>query len=88
LSLTQSSGTATDTMEILSAVYGGNTYLNSKSGWLGLMKWFEAGEAGTFRAEVTTEASISNPVPLPGAFLLFGPGLACIAVFRRRLTRI
>jgi hypothetical protein len=85
LSLSQSGGSvSTDTMEIISTAYG----LNSKSGFLGVMKYFLAGETGTFTAEVSTEANVSNTVPLPGAFLLLGPGLVCIVIFRRRFTKI
>jgi hypothetical protein len=89
ISLAQSGGSvSSDFIELFSTVYGGNTFVNNKSGIFGLMKYFAAGETGTFTAEVSTEANVSNPVPLPGAFLLLGPGLACIAIFRRRLTKI
>jgi hypothetical protein len=89
ISLAQNGGdTSTDFVEFCSNVYGGNTFGNNKSGTFSLMKLFNAGETGTFTAEVSTEANVSNTVPLPGAFLLLGPGLVCIAIFRRRFTKI
>ena len=84
LYLSQSGGSATDTKEVISTVYNGNASVNSKSGWLGLMTWFEAGETGTFRAEVTTETRTANPVPLPGALWLLGPSCAGLVALRRR----
>jgi hypothetical protein len=77
---------STDSMEIFSTIYNGNTFNQNQSGILGLMKLFNAGETGTFTAEVSTETATSNPVPLPGAFLLFAPGLACFFVLRRKFS--
>ena len=73
-------------MEIFSTVYNGNTFNQSQSGMLGLMKLFNAGETGTFTAEVSTETANSNTVPLPGALLLFAPGLACFFGLRRKFS--
>jgi hypothetical protein len=73
-----------DSMEIFTTVYDGNTYNQNQSGILGLMKLFNAGETGTFTAEVFTETATSNAVPLPGALLLFVPGLACFFGLRRK----
>ena len=73
-------------MEIFSTVYDGNTFNQSQSGILGLMKLFNAGETGTFTAEVSTETANSNMVPLPGALWLFVPGLACFFGLRRKLS--
>ena len=85
ISLTQSGGsTSTDSIELFSTVYGGNTFGNNRSGFFGLMKYFMAGETGTFTAQVSTETNASSPVPLPGALLLFAPGLACFVGLRRK----
>jgi hypothetical protein len=74
-------------MELFSIVYNNNTFSQSQSGILGLMKLFNAGETGTFMAEVFTEAVASNPVPLPGAVWLFAPGLASFFTLRRRFQK-
>jgi hypothetical protein len=91
ISLAKSGGsTSTDFIELFSTVYDGNTYVENKSGdnyKLAVMKWFVAGETGTFTAEVFTETATSNPVPLPGALWLFAPGLACFVGLRRRLNK-
>jgi hypothetical protein len=87
LSFTRSGGgVCTDTMELISTIYGGNAFQNEKKSYLGLIRWFDLGDAGTFRAEVTTEAGVSNTVPLPGALLLFAPGLACFFGLRRKFS--
>lgn len=85
ISLSKTGGsTSTDSMELFSIVYNNDTFSQSQSGILGLMKLFNAGETGTFRAEVFSEANASNPVPLPGAIWLFAPGLACFIGLRRK----
>lgn len=88
ISLAQLDGSvSTDSIELFSTIYGGDTYSDSRYGdnyKLGVMKWFVAGETGTFRAEVFTEANASNPVPLPGAIWLFAPALACFIGLRRK----
>jgi hypothetical protein len=85
ISLSRSGGSlSTDSMEILSTIYNGNIFNQSQSGILGLMKLFNAGETGTFTAETSTETAASSPVPLPGALLLFAPGLACFFGLRRK----
>jgi len=85
ISLSKTGGsTSTDSMELFSIVYNNDTFSQNQSGILGLMKLFYAGETGTFRAEVFTEANASNPVPLPGAIWLFAPGLACFIGLRRK----
>jgi len=88
ISLSKTGGsTSTDSMELFSIVYNNDTFSQSQSGILGLMKLFNAGETGTFRAEVFTEAAASNPVPIPGAVWLFAPGLASFFTLRRRFNR-
>jgi hypothetical protein len=87
VSLAKSGGTTTaEFIELFSTVYGGNTFGNSESGVFGLMKYFNAGETGTFTAEVSTETTNANTVPLPGALLLFAPGLACFFGLRRKFS--
>ena len=88
LSLTQNGGgVSTDTMELISTIYGGNTFQNEKRSLSRPHEMVRSWRyTGTFRAEVTTEASISNPVPLPGALLLFAPGLACFFGLRRKFS--
>ena len=54
--------------------------------YLSLIKMFNTGETGTFTAEVSTETANSNTVPLPGALLLFAPGLACFFGLRKRFS--
>jgi hypothetical protein len=82
ISLAKSGGTtATEFIEFFSTVYGSDTFGVNESGNFGFGKWFGAGETGTFTAEVFTETATSNMVPLPGALLLFAPGLACFFVF-------
>lgn len=44
------------------------------------------GDTGTlldFRVDITANADQQNPVPLPGAVVLFGSGLSALAAFRR-----
>jgi hypothetical protein len=85
VSLSRTGGSiSTDFMELFSTVNNGSTFNQSQSGMFGLMKEFYAGETGTFTAEVFTETATSNAVPLPGALLLFVPGLACFFGLRRK----
>jgi hypothetical protein len=87
ISLSKAGGSlSTDSMEIFSTVYTGDIFNQNQSGILGLMKLFNAGETGTFTAEVSTETANSNAVPLPGALWLFVPGLVCFVGLRRRLN--
>jgi hypothetical protein len=87
ISLLRAGGSlSTDSMEIFSTVYNGNTFNQNQSGVLGLMKLFNAGETGMFTAEASTETANSNMVPLPGALLLFAPGLACFFGLRRKFS--
>ncbi|HVN97949.1 MAG TPA: hypothetical protein VMT62_16080 [Syntrophorhabdaceae bacterium] len=76
-------GVSTDSMEITTTVYNGNTFNQTQSAIFGVMKWFDAGETGTFTAETSTQASASE-VPLPAALGLFAPGLACLFGLRKR----
>jgi hypothetical protein len=78
--------TATEFIEFFSTVYGSDTFGVNESGNFGFGKWFGAGETGTFTAEVFTETATSNMVPLPGALLLFAPGLACFFGMRKRFS--
>lgn len=91
ISLAQLGGSiSTDSIELFSTAYGGDTYFDSRSGEnyrLGVMKWFVAGETGIFTAEVFTEAVSSSPVPLPGAVWLFAPGFASFLTLRRRFRK-
>jgi hypothetical protein len=87
ISLSRAGGNiSTDSTEIFSTVYNGNTFNQIQSGMFSLMKLFSAGETGTFTAEVSTETANSNAVPLPGALLLFAPGLACFFGLRRKFS--
>jgi hypothetical protein len=87
ISLSKAGGSlSTDSMEIFSTVYNGDIFNQNQSGILGLMKLFNAGETGTFTAEVSTETATSNVVPLPGAILFLAPGLACFFGLRRKFS--
>jgi hypothetical protein len=87
VSLSRTGGSiSTDFMELFSTVNNGSTFNQSQSGMFGLMKEFYAGETGTFTAEVFTETATSNAVPLPGALLLFVPGLVCFFGMRRKFN--
>ena len=58
--------------------------------WQGTDTTFMSGAVGLWNASQNTfysNIALNTPVPLPGALLLFGPGLVGLAALRRRLGK-
>lgn len=56
-----------------------------KTDTLSVAMLFEDGQSGYFYADAYTDAyAEGSPVPIPSAILLFGPGLFCVGVLRKR----